>query len=56
VTQAALEETGRLNARLEAMVGASQVEQLFFMGRIGMMPMPWARSTRKDVAKLLVSQ
>ncbi|HSI23345.1 MAG TPA: nitroreductase family protein [Methylophilaceae bacterium] len=56
VTQAALEETARLNTRLEAMVGVSQVEQLFFMGRIGMMPMPWARSTRKDVAKLLVSQ
>ena len=51
-----LEETARLNTRLEAMVGVSQVEQLFFMGRIGMMPMPWARSTRKDVAKLLVSQ
>jgi nitroreductase len=56
VTQAALEETGRLNARLEALVGTAQVECLFFMGRIGMKPMPWARSTRKDVAKLMISK
>ena len=56
VTQAALEETARLNARLEAMVGASQVERLFFMGRIGVKPMPWARSTRKGVAQLMAPE
>ena len=56
VTQAALEETARLNARLEAMVGASKVERLFFMGRIGVKPMPWARSTRKGVAQLMAPE
>lgn len=56
VTQAALEETARLNARLEAMVGKSQVERLFFMGRIGVKPMPWARSTRKGVAQLMAPE
>lgn len=54
-TQAALKETGRLNARLETMVGTAQVERLFFMGRIGMKPRPWARSTRKNVAELTIA-
>jgi hypothetical protein len=54
-TQAALKETGKLNARLETMVGTAQVERLFFMGRIGMKPRPWARSTRKNVAELTIA-
>jgi hypothetical protein len=55
-TQAALAETARLNARLEGMVGASQVERLFFMGRTGTEPMPRARSTRKGVVELVMPE
>jgi len=55
VMQAALKETERLNARLENMVGTAQIERLFFMGRIGMKPRPWARSTRKGVAELTIA-
>ena len=55
-TQAALAETGRLNKRLEGMVGASQVDHLFFMGRTGAEPIPRARSTRKGVGELVVTE
>lgn len=55
-TQAALAETARLNAKLEGMVGKSQVERLFFMGRAGAEPIPRSRSTRKEIVELVTTK
>ena len=46
-------EAGRLGARLENLVGASRIERVFFMGRMGKAPIPSARSTRKQVENLI---
>lgn len=53
-TQAALAQVGRLNERLSGLLGAERVEQVFFMGRIGAGPRPWARSTRKKIDVLVL--
>ncbi len=44
--QAALSAAGRLAADLENAVGANTVNQAVFMGRVGIGPLPLARSTR----------
>lgn len=54
--QTALAQTARLNTRLENMVGAAQVDRLFFMGRTGAEPTPRARSTRKELAALMAPE
>lgn len=53
-TQAALVQTGQLNERLMAIVGAEQVEGVFFMGRIGAGAVPLSRSTRKKTDDLIL--
>jgi hypothetical protein len=51
---AALAKAGLLNQRLQGIVGATQVEQVFFMGRIGLGATPLARSIRQPLEKLLI--
>ncbi|MHB1331547.1 MAG: nitroreductase family protein [Sulfuriferula sp.] len=53
-TQAALAQVRRLNERLGGLLGAERVERVFFMGRIGAGPGPWARSTRKKIDALML--
>ncbi|HUW29127.1 MAG TPA: nitroreductase family protein [Sulfuriferula sp.] len=53
-TQAALAQVGRLNERLGGLLGAGKVERVFFMGRTGAGPRPWARSTRKKIDALVL--
>lgn len=53
-TQTALEDAGRLNKRLESLVGVERVEQVFFMGRAGAGPLPQARSMRKKLRELMM--
>lgn len=53
-TQTALVQAGHLNERLMEIVGAGQVEKVFFMGRIGSGTVPLSRSTRKKTDLLLI--
>ncbi len=52
----AMSQTARLNQRLQNIVGASQIEKIFFIGRIGLGPPPLARSTRKPLEKLMMEE
>lgn len=52
-TEPAFEQAGRLGKRLVELLQDQDIETLFFMGRIGSGPMPFARSIRKPLRDLL---
>lgn len=53
-SQTAQTQAGRLNDRLGSLLEAGQVERVFFMGRIGGGPKPWARSLRQKIETLVL--
>jgi nitroreductase len=44
-----------LDMRLRGLLGDNQIATLFFMGRMGTGPAPWARSIRKPLESMIVS-
>lgn len=53
--QAVASKVAPLNQTLESLIGPKRVERVFFMGRTGKMPVPSARSIRKQVEELVVT-
>lgn len=45
----ATQTVARLNITLKSLLGSADVDGLFFMGRVGVGPEPWSRSTRKPL-------
>lgn len=51
----ALAMVKELNGRLIEMMGTRNLETLFFMGRLGYGPVPWARSIRHPLERLIIT-
>lgn len=54
VLKEAAHRVARLNARLTKLLVGHQVDSLYFMGRMGKGPPPWARSTRRHLDALTI--
>ncbi len=52
--QAVLAQVGQLNDRLDSLLGVGKVERVFFMGRTGEGPSPYARSLRQKIDALVL--